>query len=128
MQPSASEPSMRRRRGALGEAEEAAARAASASDRQSKDVPRAGRPSKEANADMLNGPSQGGAVLRIGLTHTNDCDCTQCSRRKQLLAWRDSMLKAQRHVETERRRFLASHGPARPLTLSSSRKRGSLTE
>ena len=128
MEPSASEPSMRRRRGALGEAEEAAARAASASDRQSKDAPRAGRPSKEAKAEMLNAPTQGGAVLRIGLTHTSDCDCTQCERRKQLLEWRDTMLKAQRHVETERRRFLASHSSARPLTVSSLRKRGSLTE
>ena len=69
-----------------------------------------------AEKHSTQGPNVG-LALRIGLAHTSDCDCAQCARRKQLLSWRDSVLQAQRHVDTERRRFLASHGSLGRLQL-----------
>ena len=69
--------------------------------------PRGAAAPDEAPGGLAN-PS--GLVLRLGLTslHAPDCGCTQCVRRKQLLLWRDSMIDAQRIVESETSRAAAA--------------------
>ena len=131
---------MRRRRFAVGEAEVAAAAAATGADKMERERAKEALKSagilsdvgarsfketnerrgslggrKAAEAMAQGEATANGIVLRVGLTHTPDCECNQCARRKQLLQWRDSMLLAQRHVDSERARFMAAKGSGRKL-------------
>ena len=59
-----------------------------------------GRPSARA-APVLTRPVNEHLDGRR-ITHGADCACLHCMRRRQLLAWRDHMLDAQREIKTER--------------------------
>ena len=100
-----------RRRGAMGETEAAAARAANASDRVEKEIrqmsmkkakaAKGRRGTVQGTGDIDQSiaaimPNAAEIALRIGASaHGPDCPCLHCSRRKQLLLWRDTMQDAQ---------------------------------
>ena len=95
----------RKRRGAMGDAELAAVRAANAtSSAERSSFAKGGLMRQSSSGTLSKSPSMGGGLGLIGGGHGPECVCMNCGRRRQLLLWRDSMLDAQKRA------------PSRPMT------------
>lgn len=87
------------RRFAIGEAEEAAARAANSSFNAKRERARAAANATVGSAVAGSSPTESiRGVGGVAGQHGEHCSCLQCRRRVQLLTWRDEMLAAQAHV------------------------------